>query len=99
MTVSQELYVSNLVKHIDKQHAEIELLRTDYSILTTDYDALRADIDKLMSERDGWLQEIELLRAALREIADHLHIALNQAEDSGILDAMDVARRALENKQ
>ena len=47
---------------------------------------LQADIDKLMAERQGWLEEIERLRALLRPFVD----MMAEPEDFA------AARRALE---
>lgn len=38
----------------------------------------QADIDRIVSERQGWLDEIERLRAALRECADDLEGELRE---------------------
>ena len=51
----------------------------------------QADIDKLLDERQGWLDEIERLRAELQYIWD------NGMEIGGD-ECAEVARRALEEK-
>lgn len=38
----------------------------------------QADIDRLIAERQGWLGEVERLRAALRECADDLEGELRE---------------------
>jgi hypothetical protein len=60
---------------------------------------MRADIDRLLAERQGWLDEIERLRAALKELAER-HAELVNSGDCGFWEVeaepeMIAARQAL----